>query len=246
MRFPSRLVWVLVVWLGAVPLARADRTFAPGSLIIPMDLSYQGTGMFQAYGLIYQLLRQGVHVYWMIDPDKTWHAAPCNTPGDLCAWDCAIEGSGVKCPYPTASPDFTVDDQRDLGRRGVAARGATLGTHRLPRRAVRDRRRGSRQGARDHRRVERSGEVDREPVGEAHACSTSVSVHEATDGVHRQRRARRWSRRRRSRCSPTATRPIATGYLRAAGIPQSSGAEFPSGEVRRDATAARAPPTPTC
>ena len=59
--------------------------FGPGSLIIPMDLSYQSTGMFQAYGLIYQLLRQGIHVYWIIDPGKTWHAAPCNTPGETCA-----------------------------------------------------------------------------------------------------------------------------------------------------------------
>ena len=55
-------------------------SFSAGSLIIPMDLSYQSTGMFQAYGLIYQLLRQGVHVFWIIEPNKTWHSAPCNTP----------------------------------------------------------------------------------------------------------------------------------------------------------------------
>ncbi|HWU89911.1 MAG TPA: hypothetical protein VN253_21765 [Kofleriaceae bacterium] len=96
MRSPFRivsLVCVLVVWLGAAPAARADRTFPAGSLIIPMDLSYQSTGMFQAYGLIYQLLRQNVRVHWVIDPGKTYHAAPCNTPGDLCAWDCELEGS---------------------------------------------------------------------------------------------------------------------------------------------------------
>src|SRR5678816_2780412 len=85
----------------------ADKTFDPGSLIIPMDLPYQATGMFQAYGLVYQLLAHNVHVYWVIDPLKQWHAAPCNMAGNNCAWDCAIEGSGMKCPYPTASPDFT-------------------------------------------------------------------------------------------------------------------------------------------
>ncbi len=40
-----------------------------------MDLSYQSTGMFQAYGLVYQLLAHGVHVYWIIDPNKTWRPA---------------------------------------------------------------------------------------------------------------------------------------------------------------------------
>src|SRR5690606_8265340 len=93
--------------LAASPAAAGyERTFETGSLIIPMDLAYQDEGMFQAYGLVFQLLRQGVTVYWVIDPAKTWHDAPCNTPGDECEWDCAEEGSGVRCPYPTASPDF--------------------------------------------------------------------------------------------------------------------------------------------
>lgn len=113
----SRLAIACSVCLFAgMPAADAgDRTFAPGSLIIPMDLSYQSTGMFQAYGLIYQLLRQGVHVHWMIDPAKTWHAAPCNTAGDLCPWDCEVEGSGVKCPYPTGSPEHHGDREVGLG-----------------------------------------------------------------------------------------------------------------------------------
>src|SRR6188472_720155 len=94
--------FTLALWLAGVPSARAaDRSFPSGSLIIPMDLSYQSTGMFQAYGLIYQLLRQNVRIHWMIDPAKTWHTAPCNTAGDTCTWDCELEGSGVKCAYPT-------------------------------------------------------------------------------------------------------------------------------------------------
>ena len=121
------VVTLLSLAMNAREAGAADRTFQPGSFVIPMDLSYQNTGMFQAYGLIYQLLRQGVHVAWMIDPAKTYHAAACNTPGDLCAWDCAIEGSGIKCPYPTASPDVTVTTKILWDDLGVAARGAPLG-----------------------------------------------------------------------------------------------------------------------
>lgn len=95
----------------ARPAAAAPRNFPVGSLVIPMDLAYQDRGLLQAYGLVFQLLRQNVPVAWTIEPTKIWHPAPCNTVGDLCPWDCAIIGSGVKCPYPTASPDFTVTAQ---------------------------------------------------------------------------------------------------------------------------------------
>lgn len=53
--------------------ARADG-FAPGSLIIPMDTTYQNSGMFRAYGLVYALLRQGVPVRWIIKPGKAFQA----------------------------------------------------------------------------------------------------------------------------------------------------------------------------
>src|SRR5689334_12750698 len=85
----TRIAIVIAALAAVAPRAAvaADKTFPSGSLIIPMDLSYQSRGMFQAYGLIYQLLRQGVKVHWVIDPNKTWHTAPCNTTGNLCAWD---------------------------------------------------------------------------------------------------------------------------------------------------------------
>src|SRR5262245_52115283 len=104
----NRLCGTIVAALLALPVSAAaqQRTFNAGSLIIPTDLAYQSDGMYQAYGLLFQLLRHDVVVYWVIDPEKTWHQAPCNADGDECAWDCAEEGSGVKCPYPTASPDF--------------------------------------------------------------------------------------------------------------------------------------------
>jgi hypothetical protein len=65
-----------------------SRTFAAGSLVIPMDRCYQRTtreappgggvacnatgddGVFRAYGLVYFLLKNGITVYWTIDPAK--------------------------------------------------------------------------------------------------------------------------------------------------------------------------------
>ncbi len=68
------------------------KAFAKGSLIIPMDVCYQyqtdqvrtsytpstscpggtveGGDVIKAYGLVYQLIRNGVAVYWIIDPAK--------------------------------------------------------------------------------------------------------------------------------------------------------------------------------
>jgi uncharacterized protein (TIGR03382 family) len=196
-----------------------SQTFAAGSLIIPMDLSYQSTGMFQAYGLIYQLLKQGVHVNWVIDPAKTWHAAPCNTAGNLCAWDCAIEGSGVKCPYPTASPDITVTTKVIWDDTGAVARDTTLGRH------------GYRGGpfvidAADHDKalaIIDAWNAEATPRAVFHV----TSVHEATEAFT-------GNVSKTMVAPPTiavfadGNEPIATGYLRAAGIPQSNGAEYPS------------------
>lgn len=50
-------------------LAAAD-DFAAGSLIIPMDTDHQDMGMLRAYGLVYELLRQGVPVRWIIKTGK--------------------------------------------------------------------------------------------------------------------------------------------------------------------------------
>jgi hypothetical protein len=200
-------------------------SFSAGSLIIPMDLSYQSTGMFQAYGLIYQLLRQGVHVFWIIEPNKTWHSAPCNTPGDTCAWDCAVEGSGMKCPYPTASPDLVATTKVIWDDTGAATRGAVLGRH------------GYRGGpflidAADHDRALAIIDVWNDRTAwPAHAWAMRsvfhvVSVHETTASFS-------GTVAKTMIAAPTiavfadGNEPIATGYLRAAGIPQSNGHEFP-------------------
>ena len=74
------------------------KAFAKGSLIIPMDVCYQyqtdgvrgsytpstscpgavteNGDVIKAYGLVYQLIRNGVAVYWIIDPAKTALTTP--------------------------------------------------------------------------------------------------------------------------------------------------------------------------
>ncbi len=216
---------VALAIVSAAPTAQAgyERTFEAGSLVIPMDLAYQDTGMLQAYGLVFQLLRQGVRVYWIIDPDKTWHDAPCDTAGDECAWDCAIEGSGVRCPYPTASPDFFA--------------GATVLWGGTPGEVI------SRHGYRGGPFVIDAADAalatqivdawndpsmwDASPWARRSIMQV-VSVHALTEAIT-------VNVQKEMIAAPTiavfsdGNEDIATGYLRAAGIPQSNGAEFPTG-----------------
>ncbi len=60
--------------------ARANtRTFPAGSYIIPMDSVNQPEadgGIFEAYGLVFDLLENGATVYWIIDENKTSVSAP--------------------------------------------------------------------------------------------------------------------------------------------------------------------------
>ncbi len=203
----------------AGPARAADRTFQPGTLIIPMDLSYQDTGMFQAYGLLYSLLANGIHVLWVIDPQKTYHADNCDSATSPCDWDCDLEGSGVKCPYPTSSPDFTATTKVIWDDKEVAARDSTLGTHRY------------RGGpfvidAADHDAALAVIDAWNDQASSTRSVFHVVTVHEATEmftgNVAKEMIA-----------APTiavfadGNESIATNYLRSAGIPQSNGMEFP-------------------
>ncbi len=202
------------------------REFGPHSLIIPMDLAYQDHGMFQAYGLVFQLLRQGVKIYWVIDTEKTWHAAACNTAGDECAWDCLAEGSGLKCPYPTGSPDFYVSARVVWDGEGRNQPGDDIGVH----------------GYRAGPFVIDSADADQaRPIIDAwndqalwaanpwaqRTVFHVVSVHEASEAFSGYVR-------KEMVAAPTiavfsdGNEDIATSYLRAAGIPQSNGREFPA------------------
>ncbi len=58
------------------PTTSAD-DFASGSYIIPMDLDYQDDGMLRAYGLVYDLLRAGVPVRWVIRDGKGYGESDC-------------------------------------------------------------------------------------------------------------------------------------------------------------------------
>jgi len=226
----SKTLIALALGLGSLVAPRAaraaDRTFAAGSLIIPMDLSYQSTGMFQAYGLIYQLLRQGVHVHWIIDPGKTWHAAACNTAGDECTWDCAIEGSGVKCAYPTASPDVSITTKTIWDDKGGVPRDTPLGMHRY---------RGGPFAIDAADKAKALAIIDAwndmsKWAANPWAMRTVfhvTSVHEAT-AAFTGNSARELVAPPSIAVFSDGNEKIATGYLRAAGIPQSSGAEFPA------------------
>ncbi len=217
---------VLALLVAVSPAHAAERTFESGSLIIPMDLAYQDSGIFQAYGLLFQLLKQGVRVYWVINQDKTWHAAACDTTGDECAWDCAIEGSGVKCPYPTAGPDFFAVSKVLWDSEGTATAGDPISNH------------GYRGGPFVIDALDKAAALviidawnDKSTWG-ANPWATRtvfnvVSVHEATAQFTG------WVRKEML-VAPTiavfsdGNEDIATSYLRAAGIPQSNDSEFPA------------------
>ena len=63
----------IVMVLGFCGSAQAaDQLYQPGSLIIPMDTTYQDNGMLASYGLVYELLRHGVEVDWTIEPGKAY------------------------------------------------------------------------------------------------------------------------------------------------------------------------------
>jgi len=76
-RMRRRSTWMVATVLLALVLTRnapaaIPFTFFPGSLIIPMDTGANGQdgGMLRAYGLVYELLRHNVQVYWVINPAK--------------------------------------------------------------------------------------------------------------------------------------------------------------------------------
>ena len=68
-------VFCLLLSLMAIPKpsVAAKNNFLAGSLIIPMDTTYQDMGMWKAYGLVYELLNQGILVSWAIEPNKTFN-----------------------------------------------------------------------------------------------------------------------------------------------------------------------------
>ena len=69
----ATVVLATAVFLPMNSAYAEDNTFAPGSLIIPMDETYQNMGMWKAYGLVYNLLSNGIPVSWAINDAKTFN-----------------------------------------------------------------------------------------------------------------------------------------------------------------------------
>jgi len=80
----------------ALPGVAVADEFAAGSLIIPMDTDYQDTGMLRAYGLVYELLRQGVPVRWMIQSGKANGGVDFTASGTDLMSGAAIDGHGYR------------------------------------------------------------------------------------------------------------------------------------------------------
>ncbi len=102
------LAAVLLILVAPLTVGATNKTFSSGSIIIPMDPCWQPNndpdvdlsflhsacdyqtaalrndqGVFQAYGLVYTLLRLNVPVHWIIDPDKTTrHSIDFTVAGD--------------------------------------------------------------------------------------------------------------------------------------------------------------------
>ncbi|TYO99932.1 PilC-like protein with beta-propeller domain [Geothermobacter ehrlichii] len=102
---------VVILAMAASPARAAKMSFPAGSLIVPMDPCWQpnndpnlnavfrstgcdadlnDNGLYQAYGMIYEILRSGAKVAWVVRPDKV-------TPDDV---DFTIAGQ----------PDLTTGD----------------------------------------------------------------------------------------------------------------------------------------
>lgn len=89
------------------PTAAAQATrFEAGSYIVPMDTSYQDTGMLRAYGLLYRLLRAGVPVAWVVDPAKAHGGVDFTTTARDHRTGAAIASHGYRGgPFVIAAAD---------------------------------------------------------------------------------------------------------------------------------------------
>lgn len=82
--------------------AQAD-TFETGSLIIPMDTTYQDNGMLRAYGLVYELLRNDVPVDWTIRSGKTHLGA------DFVASATDVQSNAAVASHPYRGGPWVID-----------------------------------------------------------------------------------------------------------------------------------------
>lgn len=86
----------VAVTLALAPGWASAADFAAGSLVIPMDTDYQDFGMLRAYGLVYELLRQGVPVHWAIKVGKGYAEVDFTASATDVASGAAIDAHGYR------------------------------------------------------------------------------------------------------------------------------------------------------
>jgi hypothetical protein len=70
--------------------------FPPGTLVIPMDVDYQDTGMLEAFGLVYELLRNDIAINWIILAGKGHGDVDFSASAEDLATGTAIEDHGYR------------------------------------------------------------------------------------------------------------------------------------------------------
>ena len=75
--------------------AAADQ-FAPGSLVIPMDTTYQDQGTLTAFGLVHELLRANVRIHWAIKSGKAQGDADFTASGTALGTGTTISDHGYR------------------------------------------------------------------------------------------------------------------------------------------------------
>jgi uncharacterized repeat protein (TIGR01451 family) len=95
MGMKTRDTLALAAMIALTPTVAVADDFASGSLIVPMDTTHQDMGMLEAYGLVYELLRQGVPVRWVIKAGKA--------AGGV---DLTAAGTDVRSGAPIPSHDY--------------------------------------------------------------------------------------------------------------------------------------------
>jgi uncharacterized repeat protein (TIGR01451 family) len=93
---PKRLALLPALWFAAAPAAARADDFAAGSLIVPMDTTYQDYGMLRAYGLVYALLQAGVPVRWVIAADKVHGEADFTASAEDLRTGAAVDAHGYR------------------------------------------------------------------------------------------------------------------------------------------------------
>lgn len=103
-----RLNRIVAMFLVAMAFAASsgeatNKTFPAGTYIIPMDSVYQPSadgGIFEAYGLVFDLLQNGATVYWIIDETKTLISAPDMTITNTTTTPVVAGFTGTAIPAP--------------------------------------------------------------------------------------------------------------------------------------------------